>query len=81
MIHKILLPFAALALTTTGAMAAGGVSGGVSGGGVSGVSGISGGLGIDFAASNVPGANSEMGGGFASAIEDAFNGQKKKKKQ
>lgn len=46
--------------------------GGVSGGGISGISGVSGGLAIDFAASQVSGATTKRGGGLASSLEAAF---------
>lgn len=46
--------------------------------GNSGNSGVSGGIGSDFAGANVAGANVGKGGGLASAIEEAFNGEGKK---
>lgn len=72
----------ALSLTSFGAFAqisGGGISGGgVSGGGISGISGVSGGLGIDFAASQVSGAATENDGGLAKAIDAAFTAEPKK---
>lgn len=56
------------ALGTASAQTSGN-NGGASG---NGTSGASAGLGIDFFASQTPGANHEKGGGFADAIERAF---------
>ena len=63
----------ALALASTSFGVSAQVSGGgVSGGGISGISGVSGGLAIDFAASQVSGATTKRGGGLASSLEAAF---------
>ena len=75
MFSKILKSLAIASLAVVGTSAIAQVSGnGVSGNGVSGVSGVSGGLGIDFAGSQATGANQEGGGGFTSAVEAAFTG-------
>jgi len=39
---------------------------------VSGISGISSGLGSDFAASNINGGNTKADGGLAASLDDAF---------
>lgn len=74
MYSNVLKALAVSALVCAGgsAFAQSGNAGGVSGNG--GVSGISGGAGIDFFASNAPGANVEKNGGLASSIEAAFTG-------
>ncbi len=80
MASKIIKSLAFVALASAGSLAmaqvsGGGVSGGgVSGGGISGVSGVSGGLAIDFAGSQVPGMNTKKDGGLASSIDEAMGG-------
>lgn len=62
-----------LALASASLAATAQVSGGgVSGGGISGISGVSGGLAIDFAASQVSGATTKRDGGLASSLDAAF---------
>lgn len=75
MYSQILKSLAALALATAGTVAMAQVSGGgVSGSGISGISGVSGGLGIDFAAGQAAGSNTEKNGGFAQSVEEAMGG-------
>ena len=75
MSSKIIKSLAFIALATAGTAVMAQVSGGgVSGGGVSGISGVSGGLGIDFAASQTPGVNHEKNGGFTASIDEAMGG-------
>ncbi|MGQ0622744.1 MAG: hypothetical protein ACT4QA_23045 [Panacagrimonas sp.] len=50
------------------------------GGGISAISGVSGGLGIDFAGSQVAGAATENDGGLAKSLDEAFDESKSKSK-
>lgn len=75
-IAKSLAVIALLSGTAAMAQEVGITGNGVSGSGISGVSGISGGLGIDFAAGNV--RTPEKGGGLANAIDTAIDGEANK---
>lgn len=73
MTSRIFKALATFALVFSASSFAQGISGGgISGGGISGISGISGGLGIDFAAAQAGGADSQKPGGLTNAIDAAF---------
>lgn len=78
----VALPLALASFGAAAQISGGGISGGgVSGGGISGISGVSGGLAIDFAAGQAAGASTENDGGLAKSLDAAFGDEPKDGKQ